>query len=219
MDIKNLTPEEKASLKAQLAAEEKADKIKAQQDKQAYKALMSDFVEKFFPKLTQIASDLTLAKADLFESAAAIFELKKQVFNISAEAWGKQQSHDISNADYSKTITLGFNYTDGWDIDVTNAGVSRINDWLSNKIKEGNQESFVNITRALLKPDKNGVLKASRILDLANQAKEYGDQELIEAVQMIQEAYRPERSSTYILAKYKDENGKKINLQLSMSQA
>jgi hypothetical protein len=218
MDIRNLTPEEKAALKAQLAAEEKAEKAKAQQDKETYKQLQHEFVTMAFPKLEKLSTDLTEAKDALFDGAKAILDLKKQVFGISDDAWAKQQSHSISNSDFTKTIVLGHNIVDGWDEDVAGAGIARVNDWLAKQASPEN-EKLVSMIVDLLKPNKDGILKASRVLDLSNQANNIGDQELIDAVAMIGKAYRPKKTSTYVIAKYKGANGEEIKVNLSMSQA
>ena len=50
----------------------------------------------------------------------------------------------------------------------------------------------------LLKKDKNGNLKASRVLELKKIAKQVGDSEFIDGVKIIEAAYRPNKSSTFI---------------------
>jgi hypothetical protein len=218
MNIKDLSAEQKAELKAQLEQEEKEAKEQTKQEKEAYKGLQNEFVEGFFPKLMDIVQKLSDSKAELFANASPIFDLKKQVFGISGDEFAKQQSHSISNHDFSKTIILGHNTVDGWDMEVATAGIARVNDWLAKQASEQNQV-LVGIIRDLLKPNKEGLLKAPRVLELHNQAEKFGDKELIEAVGMIKEAYRPKKTTTFIKAKTKDENGKDIWLNLSMSQA
>jgi hypothetical protein len=218
MDIKALTPEQKAELKAQLEAEDKAAKAQAQQDKETYKQMQHDFVEMTFPALSSIEGLLTETKAVMFKDAENILALKKQVFGISDDAWTKQQSHSISNKDFTKTITLGHNIVDGWDNDLSGAGIARVNDWLAKQASPEN-EKLVSMIVDLLKPNKEGILKASRVLDLSNQANNIGDKELIDAVAMIREAYRPKKTSTYVIAKYKNADGEEIKVNLSMSQA
>jgi len=75
----------------------------------------------------------------------------------------------------------------------------------------------VGMVRDLLKPNKEGVLKANRVLDLTRKADELGDPELIEAVKIIRDSHRPDRTSTYVKAMYKDEKGERQYLGLSMS--
>jgi hypothetical protein len=73
--------------------------------------------------------------------------------------------------------------------------------------------------RDLLRPDRNGMLKASRVVELYSRAVKINDEELIKHVQTIQEAYVPKKTTTFIKAKYKDDDGRDIWLNLSMSSA
>jgi len=105
---------------------------------------------------------------------------------------------------------------DGWDTDLANAGISGVNDWLAKRITE-ESKPFIDIIRDLLKPNKDGLLKAPRVLELHNQAEKIGDRELIEKVSMIKEAYRPAKTTTFVKAKFKDADGNNKWLSLSMS--
>ena len=218
MDLSNLTQEQKDQLKKQLAAEEKAEKQKRDQDRETLKVLQDEFVTKFFPKLVEVAKTLTLAKAELFENAATILALKKSVYGLTDEAMEKQQSHSISTLDFEKTIILGSNTVDGWDMDLATAGIDGVNNWLTSKLNDDNKE-LVEMIRDLLKPNKDGVLKANRVLELSTRAAKIGDQTLIGEVDKIREAYRPEKTTTFIKAKMKSDIGKDIWLNLSMSNA
>lgn len=218
MDINELTPEQIKSLEAQLAEKRKAEKQKMQAEKETLRSLQNEFIDGFFPKLTAIAENLTLSKAELFENVTSILQLKKQILGISDDEFNQQQSHSISNEDFSKTIIIGHNVIDGWDLDTAQAGVSRVNEWLTSKMTEDNTE-LIGIIRNLLKPNKDGFLKAQRVLELRNNAEKIGDTDLIEAVKMIQDSYQPTKTSTFVKAKFKGEDGKDIWLNLSMSNA
>lgn len=218
MNLNDLTPDQRRALKEQLKAEEKAEKEKLKADKEAYKALQDEFVSQFFPKLVKIAEDLTLSKAELFEAARTILDFKNNVYGLGEEQLAQQQSYTISSSDFSKSIILGHNVVDGWDAEVANAGVSRVTEWLGKQTNDGNRV-LVGMIRDLLKPNKEGILKAPRVLELMNQAEKIDDQELIDAVNLIREAYRPVKTTTFVRAKFKDEDGKNMFLNLSMSQA
>ena len=68
----------------------------------------------------------------------------------------------------------------------------------------------------LLKKDKNGNLKASRV-ELEAIANENGNETLLEGVKIIKEAYKPSKSSTYVEAYYKDKTGKMVSVPLSIT--
>jgi len=216
MNLDELTPDQIADLEAKIKAKKKASEEKQKGEKTAYKQLQHDFVEMFFPKLVEIGSNLTSSKAVIFDASKTILELKKEIFKLSDIESEAQQSHSISNLDFSKTIIIGHNVIDGWDQEMASIGVTRVNRWINEKITDVTAKSWIT---ELLKPNRDGFLKASRVLELRNKANERGDEELIEAVDFIAKAYRPVKTSTYVKAKYKDENGQDAWLQLSMSNA
>ena len=69
----------------------------------------------------------------------------------------------------------------------------------------------------MLKEDKNGNLNAKRVLELRQIATDVNDEKLTEAVEIIEKAYKPQKSCYFIDISYKDENGKKISVPLSVS--
>jgi hypothetical protein len=218
MDINQLSAEELASIEAQLEEKKRTEHEVKVQERETLKQLQHEFVEKFFPKLTEIAGNLTLSKAEIFDSTSDILSLKKQVYGTSEEAFEKQQTHTLSNQKCDKTIIIGNNVVDGWDTDLVAAGVDGVNKWLTGKLTDSNQD-LVDMIRDLLRPNKDGMLKANRVIELYNRAVKIGDSELIEHVQTLQEAYTPKKTSTFVKAKYKGENGQDIWLNLSMSNA
>ena len=218
MKLEDLSLDEIEKLKEQLKQKEKEKKELLKKEKETYKYLQCEFVDVFFPKLAQAAQSLTLLKAELFENATTIFDMKRSIFGISDESFNNQGSHNLSNNDFSKTIILGRNNIDGWDDEVASAGIGRVNEWLSKQVDDKN-ENLIEFIRDLLKPNKEGMLKANRVLELHNRAEKMGDEELIDAVNMIKEAYRPVKTTTYVKAKMKDDDGNDVWLNLSMSQA
>jgi hypothetical protein len=218
MDINNLTKEELAALEAQLAARKHAEREKETQEREALKELTYEFVDAFFPKLVEVAKNLTLSKGEVFDGAHNVLSLKKSVYGMSDEAWEKQQTHTLSSRKCDKTIIVGYNVVDGWDKDLAAVGVDGVNKWLSGKLNENNKE-LVEMIRDLLRPNKDGLLKANRVLELYNRAVKIGDEALINHVRSIQEAYIPQKTTTFVKAKYKDEDGRDIWLNLSMSNA
>lgn len=72
---------------------------------------------------------------------------------------------------------------------------------------------------SLLAKDSKGTLKASKIMTLRKYAVESGDENFIRGVDVIMDAYRPERSKEFIRAEYKNEIGQWVNLPLGMTEA
>src|SRR5690606_16447183 len=78
---------------------------------------------------------------------------------------------------------------------------------------------LVNQINRLLKINKDGNLDPKRIMELRQMAHEYNDVNFIEGVQIIEDAYKPKRSSWYVKASYKNKNGIEVWLPLSIASA
>ena len=105
---------------------------------------------------------------------------------------------------------------DGWD-DTVNAGVDKIKQFLESLAQDENSAKLVTAINKLLKKDANGNLKSSRVLELRQLADEWKDEQFVDAVNIIQSAYRPVRSAFFIEAWYTNAQGKKIYYPLSIS--
>jgi hypothetical protein len=217
MDINSLTPEELASIERQLAEKRANEREREIQERETLKDLQHEFVEKFFPKLMKAANIASRLNDDVFQGSFNILSLKKQVYRMSDDAFVRQQSHNIPSRDFSRVIVVGYNVVDGWDYDLASAGIEGVNKWLAGKMNDSNRE-LVDMIRDLLRPNRDGILKANRIIELYNRAVKIGDEELIRHVQTIQEAYIPKKTSTFVKGKFKDEKGQYVWLNLSMSK-
>ena len=72
MNIENLTKEQKAELKRQLEAEEKAEKARVQQERENYKSIVDAWVEDKVKKLQNVSSILMTEKADIFADRKSV---------------------------------------------------------------------------------------------------------------------------------------------------
>lgn len=99
--------------------------------------------------------------------------------------------------------------------DTVHAGIEKVKLYIK-RVTEGEKQELEQLINLLLKKDKNGNLKASRVLELERIANQIDDEELKEGVTIIKEAYKPAKSSLYIEASYKDKIGKKVYLPLSI---
>lgn len=216
MNIEQLTPEQKASLKAQLEAEERAEKDRKRMERNTYEDLRNAQVLSTFKQLQKISSELELAKQRVFDEFSALLKMKQELFELTEEQMLSQGSHTFTSTDGEVSVVIGHNVIDRWD-ETVSVGVERVNEWLKGLARDENSSMLVGMIRDLMKPNKEGVLKANRILDLSKKAAEIGDKDLIEAVDLIRDAYRPAKTSTYVKAKFKDDNGQTRWLPLGMS--
>ena len=85
MDITKLTPEERAALKAQLEAEERAEKQKRDDDIKAYKVLVAEFVHKTKDSMMHLSGLMRQRKDEVFDNVAVLVEMKEKLYNTKAQ--------------------------------------------------------------------------------------------------------------------------------------
>lgn len=218
VDLSTLSPEEKKRLREQLEQEEKAKREQHLAEKEVYENLKEESVTELFAFLLGLSQSIKDGKTKVFAACDPLLAMKKELYGLSDDDLSKQQSHTFTNKENSKSVIIGYNVIDGWDEDLTTAAKARIDQWLTSKVNKDN-EMFVSMVRDILNATGDGKLKASRVMELSNKAKEFGDTELTNAISMLEKAYKPVKSSTYVKAKFKDENNQWKWVELSMSQA
>lgn len=212
MDITKLTAEQRAELKAQLEAEERAEKQKRQEDIDAYKQSVDDFVRGTFERMKRVSELMRSEKDSVFTAAETLISLKDELYNTKTD----RHSNSFTSADGMVSITLGKRTNDGWD-DTVNVGVQKVTDFFKSMARDEEMAALAEMVMSLLSRDKKGNLKASRVLQLREVARKSGYQELIDAADIIQAAYSPVETVEFISVQYKDENGIKRALPLSLA--
>ncbi|OJX36675.1 MAG: hypothetical protein BGO87_12825 [Flavobacteriia bacterium 40-80] len=175
-----------------------------------YKGLVNDLVPGMVDELLAISKGLSEAKANIFNSFRDIIKMKAEAYGVVEE----QQSHTFTSTD-GKSIQIGFRIVDGWDDSYT-AGITKVNTYLESLAKDDDSRYLVNGIFKLLKKDDKGNLKQSRIIELQEMANESGNEEFIDGVRIILDAYKPQQSSWFIEAYYND-NGIKKTIPLALS--
>ena len=212
MDITKLTAEQRAELKAQLEAEERAEKQKRQDDIDAYKQSVDDFVRGTFERMKRVSELMRSETDSVFTAAETLISLKDELYNTKTD----RHSNSFTSADGMVSITLGKRTNDGWD-DTVNVGVQKVTDFFKSMARDEEMAALAEMVMSLLSRDKKGNLKASRVLQLREVARKSGYQELIDAADIIQAAYSPVETVEFISVQYKDENGIKRALPLSLA--
>lgn len=195
---------------AQLKAELQRRDNKKEADRTAYKELVEQTVPKAIFKLATASEILSNAKTEAFKFFEDILELKAEVYGIKE----KQMTHTFS--DGKSEITIGYRINDGWD-DTVNAGVAKVEKFISSLAKDKETAALVSIVFNLLKKDAKGNLKGSRVLELQKLTKDFNDEEFTDGVNIIADSYKPVKSVWFIDAALIGEDGKKTNIPLSMS--
>ena len=209
INLSNLTEEQRKQLFEQMKEEEKAKEQKKQQIREEYKNLVSETVQRNFEKLKGISEVLSKVKKEVFEDFETALEMKAELYGIKEN----QQSHTFTTPE-GLSITIGHRVTDNFD-DTVHTGIEKVKGYIS-KVTAGEKAELEELINLLLKKYKYVNLKASRGLELERVAEKINDMELKDGVHIIKEAYKPAKSSTFIEAYYKNKQGKKVYLPLSI---
>lgn len=181
----------------EIEAERQQLLAQTQADRDAYKALVEERVPEVVKALMNLEAILILSKADAFNAFRDIIQLKQEVYGVKDQ----QQSHTFTSGDYS--IELGYRVLAGWD-DTVNIGVSKVKTFITSQVNDEKTKHLVSGILKLLKTDKQGNLNPSRVMEMKKLAEEWGDVELMDGVDIIMKAHKPQKSNWYITARKPD---------------
>lgn len=210
MDIANLSASERAALKAQIEAQEAAEKQKRLDDVNTYKELVAGFCHETKDKMMALSTLMRQHKDDVFGKVEAIISLKESLYNT------KLDRHSNSFTADGITVSLGRRTNDGWD-DTVEVGIAKVKDFLSGLAKDENSGKLYKAVMQLLSKDRKGNLKASALLQLEKYAAEWNDPVFTEGVEIIRNAYTPVETCDFISVTYKDDQGKVHAIPLSLA--
>ena len=214
INLEKLSAADRKALMAELVADQKREKQRRLEDRKTYRTLVDENIPELFKILAHASEILAIAKKKIFEGTADLVDLKNNIYGVKTD----QQSHTFTTTDSNFTITRGFRIVDGWD-DTYTYGVEKIKEYLASLASDSDAKAqkLVKIAQKLLRPDKKGMLKASRVLELASMAPEFDAPLFYEGIEILQAAYRPTKSVTFIEASWRDENGHTHSVPLSIS--
>lgn len=213
MDLDKLSASELAELEARIEAKKRAEKQKREDDINAYKDTVDEFVKRVFNMLVPLSDQLKAAKDTIFKEKDAIVDLKESLYDTKVD----RHSNTFTTSDSKITLSMGYRTVDGWSDDAE-AGIAKMKDYMKSLSKDENGAKQNKIIMELLAKDKKGNLKLSSIVQLERHANEFGDPLFIEAVKIIKDSYRPQETSQFISLTYKDDNGVKHSVPLSLSR-
>ena len=176
--------------KARAAAEERV-----QQLRDNYKNLSEAFVKSTMKSLSPLSETIRRKKAEVLEQAAALQAIKAELLGIDGKNMPK--SHQFTNAKGTARVTIGVYETDAYD-DTVEEGVTIVKEYIQGLAKDENGKKLADMVVTLLQRSSNGALKASRVVRLRKLAEESGDARFLEGVRIIENAYKPAVSRTYI---------------------
>jgi hypothetical protein len=211
IEIEDLTPEQLEQLELKLAAKKQAKKDALANERASYKELVNQTVREQIIDLQSVSNMLSLAKAEVYGSFAAIIQLKQELYGAKSG----QQSHTFTDDD-GNSVTIGFRVIDKFD-DTLDMGISLIREYITGLAVDANSANLVDMINSLLKKDAKGNLKPNRVLDLQNLADKVQNEQFYKGVEIIRASYKPVRSAIFIEAEVLDSIGKKQAVQLSIT--
>ena len=109
MDIRNLTKEEREELKAQLEAEEKAEKARVENEREEYKRLVDASVRSAVGKLQKLSDEMMRVKREVFEEFDTLIRMKNELFRVKLD----RKTDTFTTGDGAMSVTLGSRTNEG----------------------------------------------------------------------------------------------------------
>lgn len=188
-----------AAYKAEIAKKEAAEK--ARNDRETYSKMVDEEVLTAIPMLEELSKDIASVKTAVLENFKAVLQMKAEVLNRVRE---DQKSHTFTTSDGQARITIGRHACDAWK-DTVNDGIAIVKEACLALIKDDTTRALVNQIMRLIARDSAGNLKAAKALQLRKLAADLNNEKLNEGIAIIEEAYIPSFSRTYIYAEVRDE--------------
>ena len=205
MEVVHMTAEELKEYESFRAEQEKKKaEARRKQERQRYTQMVDDELSSAIPELQSLSDDIKAVKAKVFENFKTIIDLKGEMFKDQKGQEMGFYSHTFTSSDGTMRLKLGQYLNDNY-LDTAEDGVKMIQDYISGLATDEKTQALVKMVLKLLAKDSKGTLKAQRILQLRKIADESGAEKFIEGVQIIEEAYRPIPTRTFIQASTKDE--------------
>lgn len=212
-----MTAEEAAQYEAFKAAQaKKAEAEQAKKDREVYSRLVDEEIDRALPMLQELSGSISATKRTIEENFRQILDMKADVLKRTKDG---QKSHTFTNSEGTKRITIGRRCCDGWK-DTVNDGIAIVKEACLALIKDDTTRALVNQIMRLLSRDAAGNLKATKALQLRKLANDLNNERLNEGITIIEEAYIPSFTRTFIYAEFKDEKtGAWKSVPLGMTEA
>lgn len=201
VEMVQMTPEELAEYKRFVAEKEKKEKEQQfAHQREDYKVLVEEIVDKSLKKLQTVSSYLVDVKATVLSDFDTLIAMKAELFGLKKE---EQKSHTFSNADNTIRVLVG-NYTVDNYRDTVNEGIAMVKEVVKSLARDEESAALVDAILKLLSKDKQGNLKASKVVELSELADKINNDKLRLGVKIIRESYMPLVSKRFIRLMFKD---------------
>ena len=196
--LATMSPEEKKTMRQALVADEKAEKAKKQSDIAALKEMQFEFLNNNIDNLVNRQGDLETFVNRIFSEFSAVLKLKADVYGLDKY---EQDSHTITNADATASLTIGQNVNITFD-GSEGVGVEKIMNYLTGISGDTENENMIKMSetvKLLLKPSmKTKMLNPAKIIQLNSMRATYNSPEFEEGMDIIMAAQIRQKGSSYV---------------------
>lgn len=189
-------------------------KAKRKADLEAYRMLVDTTLVDVVDILREKSNDLAKTKAYVLDLFREVIEMKQEVVGVKE---GGQFSHTFTDSNSTVRITVGYNTVDGY-LDTVNEGIAMVKEYIESLGSDENSQTLVQMILQLLSTDRQGNLKASRVVQLRKYANESGNERFVEGVELIESAYTPQKTKQYIRLEVKDSTNAWTTIPLSLTE-
>ena len=188
----------------------RAEEQRAKNEREDFRQLSEETVSEVFGELKAANEALKRAKMRVLSAFSSLLELKVSLIG------GKEQGqHAFRNKQANQRITIGKYKKVSYDA-TADAGISLIEESLASMADGEKSQKLVRIILDLLSRDGRGQLQAENVIQLDKYIEMVADPRFARGVTIIKEAFLSEWTRVFIRAEEKDENGKWVNIPLSM---
>lgn len=213
-----MSPEQLAAFEKFQAEElRKQKQEKKKQLQELYRKMVDEELEASIPELESVSEDLKQVKKTVLGNFQSLIDLKAEIYELNGKSLDNF-SHTFTNSKSTKRIVIG-NYTSDGYLDTANEGIAIVKEYIEGLANTEESRILVKMVMNLLAKDNQGNLKASKILQLRKLADQSGNARFIEGVKIIQDAYTPNISKTYIKCEVKNELGQWKSVPLGMTES
>lgn len=179
-----------------------------------YADMVDEEVKAAVEQLTILSGDISTVKKKVYENFKTILDMKAEVIGDFKDG---QRSHTFTTSDSTMRVTLGKHCVDAYR-DTVEEGIAMVKSYIESLANDKKTEALVKAVLRLLSRDNMGNIKASRVLQLRRMAEDSGDETFIEGVRIIEEAYQPAVTKSFVRAEIKDEMGAWKSIPLGMTE-
>lgn len=212
-----MTEDERKKFEAFKLAEEKRMRLERNREQRKQLQQMTDDVmSEAVEELRSCNEKLADTKKRIIDTFSTLMELRKEV--NESEGKKEQDSFMFTNSEGTQRIRIGYNMNDNY-LDQVEEGIAKVKEYLQSLAKDEQSEELIGLVLRLLSRDQKGNLKASRVIQLGQIAEKSGNEEFMEGIRIIREAYRPTRSKLFVRCSIKENSEKGWeDLALSLSE-